>query len=88
MCVYISVRTTIDIPDDLYRELKITAAKRGKTFREVAIERMRGQVVEEPGAEPWYMKAFGGLAHLHEDNLRVQAFIDEEFSKIDPEDWK
>jgi hypothetical protein len=30
----------------------------------------------------------GGLAYLHEENVRIQALIDEEFGKIDPEDWE
>lgn len=90
MCVYGNVRTTIDIPDELYRELKVTAAKTGRTLKDVAIERMRQapEATEASGLEPWWRKAFGGLAHMHEENLAIQAFIDEEFSKINPEEWK
>jgi len=32
------VRTTVDIPDDTYRELKIKAAREGTTVREVILE--------------------------------------------------
>jgi hypothetical protein len=82
------VRTTIDIPDDLYRELKIQAAKQGTTLRDLVLrgakEQVRGEIKEgEENWRPW----FGALRHLHEDTLRIQAFIDEEFSKIDPEEW-
>jgi len=34
------------------------------------------------------MKTIGGLKHLHKDNVRVQRIIDEEFGKIDSEDWE
>ena len=36
---------------------------------------------------PW-MKGFGALKHLHKENVRIQKLIDEEFEKIDPEDWE
>ena len=32
------MRTTIDIPDELYREIKITAAERGTTVRKLVLE--------------------------------------------------
>ena len=33
------------------------------------------------------MKSFGALRHLHEENVRIQRMIDEEFEQIEPEDW-
>ena len=36
--------------------------------------------------KPW-MKAIGGLRHLHDENVRIQKLIDEEFEQIEPEDW-
>ena len=32
------MRTTVDIPDDLYRAIKILAAERGTTVRELVLE--------------------------------------------------
>lgn len=32
------MRTTIDIPDDIYRAIKILAAERGDTLRELVLE--------------------------------------------------
>ena len=32
------MRTTIDIPDELYRRIKIIAAERGKTLRDMVLE--------------------------------------------------
>jgi hypothetical protein len=34
------------------------------------------------------MKGFGGLKHLHKENLRIERIIEEEFEKIEPEDWE
>ena len=36
--------------------------------------------------KPW-MKSVGALKHMHEENVRIQKIIDEEFETIDPEDW-
>jgi hypothetical protein len=32
------MRTTVDIPDDLYRAIKVLAAERGATVRELVLE--------------------------------------------------
>lgn len=39
-----------------------------------------------PDTKPW-MECAGELAHLHEETLRIQALIDEEFGQIEAEDW-
>jgi hypothetical protein len=42
LCEYVFMRTTIEIPDDLFRKTKATAALRGSTMKELivrAIER-------------------------------------------------
>jgi plasmid stability protein len=48
MCYIILMRTTIDIPDETYRELKIKAAREGKPVRQIV---MRGIQRELAGAE-------------------------------------
>jgi hypothetical protein len=45
------MRTTIDIPDETYRSLKVKAAQEGKTFRELALRAMRREI-QEPIAKP------------------------------------
>jgi hypothetical protein len=32
------MRTTVDVPDELYRAIKVMAAERGKTVRELVLE--------------------------------------------------
>lgn len=32
--------------------------------------------------KPW-MRSFGALKHLHEENVRIQKLIDEEFGRMD-----
>lgn len=33
------------------------------------------------------MKSFGKLKHMHEENVRIQKIIEQEFEQIDLEDW-
>lgn len=38
------------------------------------------------GDRPWLVCA-GALAHLHEETVRIQRLVDEEFGGIEAEDW-
>ena len=38
MCYYVFMRTTVDIPDEIYRAVKVLAAERGITVRELVLE--------------------------------------------------
>jgi hypothetical protein len=84
----VKTKTTLEFPDLVLRKAKAKAAEVGIPFRqfvtEAVEERLRANAVDE---KPW-MKTIGGLKHLHKDNLRIQRIIDEEFGKIDPEDWE
>lgn len=44
MCVYIFMRTSVDIPDDLYRRAKVYAAEHGKTLRQLIIDGLESQI--------------------------------------------
>jgi hypothetical protein len=81
------MKTTVEIPDPLFRQAKAAAAERGlslKTFLSEAIRmRLRGQTPEAP-----WLKAFGGLRDLHRENLRLERIVAEEFGRIDDEEWR
>jgi hypothetical protein len=40
-----------------------------------------------PSEKPWAALA-GGLRHLHEETLRIDKLIEEEFEQIEPEEWE
>jgi hypothetical protein len=44
------MKATIDIPDDLYRQVKARSALEGRPVRDVAIELFRRWLGEEPGS--------------------------------------
>ena len=67
---------------------KAAVAVRGISLRawvsEALTEKLSSPVRKE---KPW-MKEFGALRHLHDENVRIDRIIEEEFGQIDPEDWK
>ncbi len=38
ICYYVFMRTTVDIPDETYRTVKVAAAEQGRTVRELILE--------------------------------------------------
>jgi hypothetical protein len=80
------MKTTLEIPDALFRQAKAAAAQKGIPLRELVTEalteKLRVRGVKE---KPW-MECVGGLRDLHEENLRIDKIIEEEFGRIEPED--
>ncbi|MEZ5401418.1 MAG: hypothetical protein R2729_17235 [Bryobacteraceae bacterium] len=60
------MKTTIEIPDALFRRAKATAAGEGKSLKEFVTEAVAAKlgVREEASQEPPWMGAFGGLAPI------------------------
>jgi metal-responsive CopG/Arc/MetJ family transcriptional regulator len=82
------MKTTLELPEDLFRKAKATAARKGQPLKQLVTEAIREKLErEKPGEKPW-MKGFGALAHLHEETKRIEKIIEEEFEVIDPEGWK
>jgi len=83
------VKTTVELPDGLLRDTRKFAADRGKTFKEVLIEGLNLLVYDGnfEVVKPGWEALFGAFAGDPEIG-RIQQFIDEEYSRVDPEDWK
>lgn len=83
------MKTTLEIPDSIFRRAKSVAAQRGIPLRafvtEAVTEKLDASFRE--GERPWVRLA-GGLKHLHKETERINRIIHSEFEKIDPEDWK
>ena len=84
------MKTTIEIPDPLFRKAKSKAAERGQTLKELVTEALQeklgatGKRVQQ--GEPEWMQGFGKLRRLHKETVRIQARIEETFEVIEPED--
>jgi hypothetical protein len=82
------MKTTLELPDQLFRKAKATAAERGQTLKEFVTEALRDKLAQgrPPADEPEWMRGFGKLKRLHKETVRVQSIIDQEFEIIEPED--
>lgn len=82
------VKTTLEIPDELFRKAKLNAVARGSSMKAYVTEALEAKVSEDAkpyGEKPW-MKGFGGLSHLHEETEQINKVIQDEFSQVDEED--
>jgi hypothetical protein len=84
------MKTTLELPDPLFRKAKATAAERGQSLKEFVTEALRDKLVLDTGractSEPEWMKGFGKLKRLHKETVRVQSVVDHEFGVIEAED--
>jgi len=84
------MKTTVELPDQLFRKAKATAAERGQSLKEFVTEALRDKLMLGSGLtradEPEWMQGFGKLKRLHKETARVQSMIDQEFEVIEPED--
>jgi len=80
------VKTTLEIPDLLFRRAKSAAAERGIPLRQLVTEAVQEKLRTTPQDKPW-MKHLGKLKHLHKERKQVEKRIAEAFEQIDPEVW-
>lgn len=81
------MKTTLEIPDSIFRRAKSAAADRGIALREFVTEAVREKLATDAKVTktPW-MSGFGRLRHLHKETAKINRRIEEEFEQIDPED--
>jgi len=80
------VKTTIEVPDALFRRAKSVAAQRGIPLRALVSEALTDKL-RITGAEnkPW-LESFGKLRHLHKETVKIDRMIEQEFGHLEPED--
>jgi hypothetical protein len=84
------MKTTLEIPDVLFRKVKSKAAERGQTLKEFVGEALEEKLASRrspAGAgEPEWMQGFGTLRRLHRETAAVQRRIREAFEVVEAED--
>jgi len=83
------VKTTLEIPDPIFRRAKSEAAARGIPFREFVTEAVKDKLAaaKKSAEKPW-LKLAGKLKHLRRETARINRLIEEDSEKIDPEMWR
>ena len=75
------MKTTIEIPDPLFRKAKSRAAERGQTLKEFVTEALQTKIVNDSAGdnsnEPKWMGGFGKLRRLRKETARIQGKIDD-----------
>lgn len=83
------MKTTLEIPDDVFRQSKAAAAMRGESLKDFVTESLRvrlaGTSSNEPAVSGWRC-VFGQVKP--DEVAEVNAILAEEFETIDPDAWR
>jgi hypothetical protein len=81
------MKTTLEIPDFLFRRAKSVAAERGIPLRQFVTEAVQDKLKTTSQERPW-MKHLGKLKHLRKERKAIEERVEEAFGKIDREVWQ
>ena len=84
------MKTTVELPDALFRSAKAHAAQEGLSLR-IFFERAVASQLrrkQEPVAAPGWKRSFGKLKDIKAATREVQRIVDREFSRIETDTWK
>jgi len=82
------MKTTLEIPDTIFRRAKSKAAEQGIPLRQFVTEAVKDKLNTAPAVsqKPW-MKHMGKLKDLHKETVRINKVIEEAFEEVDSEMW-
>ncbi len=77
------MKTTLEIPDPIFRRAKSAAAQHGIPLREFVTQAVKDKLAcgGKAAGKPW-MAAFGKLRHLRKETARINRLIEEEFEQV------
>lgn len=82
------MKTTLELPDDLFRQTKATAAMRGESLKDFVTEALHAHLertTSGPSRRGW-QSVFGQARP--EEVKSVDAIVAEEFERVDPDEWR
>lgn len=81
------MKTTLEIPDPVFRKAKVAASQLGIPLREFVTQAVESKLRERQAnaAKPW-MACAGALASFRTETQKIQKRIDEEFGQLEAED--
>jgi hypothetical protein len=81
------LKTTLEIPDFLFRRAKSAAAERGIPLRQLVTEAVQEKLKTSSQERPW-IKHLGKLKHLRKERRQIEKRVEEAFERIDQELWR
>jgi hypothetical protein len=87
MVIWDHMKTTLEIPDFLFRRAKSAAAERGIPLRQLITEAVQEKLKTTTQERPW-MKHLGKLKHLRKESKQVEKRVAEAFEQIDRQIWR
>ena len=83
------MKTTLEIPDAIFRRAKSAAAERGVPLREFVTQAVREKLAANATLpeRPW-LKHMGKLRRLHQETERINRLIEADSEKLDLEMWR
>ena len=89
--IWVSMKTTIELPEALFRRAKSMAAQEGVTLKQLLTEALESHLdarrrARNGKAAPKWMRAYGALRHLRHERKAIERAIESEFEKIESED--
>jgi hypothetical protein len=83
------MKTTIEIPDELFKRAKATAALQGESLRELICDAIETHLasVSSPRTDRSGWRSVFGLADP-KTLARVDELIDEDLERLDPAEWR
>jgi hypothetical protein len=82
------MKTTLEIPDDLFRQTKATAALRGESLKEFVTEALQAQLERQGTGDSsrGWRSVFGKARR--QDVEPVDAIVAGELENVDPDEWR
>ena len=85
------MKTTIELPDPLFRRAKSAAVQEGVTLKQFFTEALESRLdpqrtAGKKSAAPRWLRAYGALRHLRRERRAIEQAIDSEFEKVEAED--
>lgn len=83
------MKTTLEIPDPLFRKAKATAAQQGVTLREFVNDALREKLLGDPKTgtgEPAWTKFFGAGKPFAASIREIDRVVEAEFECLEDED--
>ena len=82
------MKTTLEIPDDLFRRTKAEAALRGESLKDFVTDALQSHLARgaDQAAPAGWRSVFGKASREEIDH--VDAVVAAELEKVDPDEWR